>query len=70
MTSRTLPRFVTLGFPMLNGLPLRRWLSISRHRAALARLDPHLLADIGITADMAHTEASRPFWDVPAHWKV
>ena len=37
---------------------------MARHhsRAALARLDAHLLADIGLTADAAATEAQRPFW--------
>ncbi|MFB2593775.1 DUF1127 domain-containing protein [Paracoccus sp. p4-l81] len=37
---------------------------MARHhsRAALARLDAHLLADIGLTADAAATEAARPFW--------
>ena len=50
-------------------LPLRLWMALSRNRAALSRLDGHLLADIGITPDMARTESERPFWDVPAHWR-
>ncbi|MDJ1008742.1 MAG: DUF1127 domain-containing protein [Paracoccaceae bacterium] len=36
----------------------RRW----RSRAALARLEPDLLADIGISRAEARVEARRPFW--------
>ena len=50
-------------------LPLRLWMAISRNRAALSKLDGHLLADIGITPEMARTECARSFWDVPAHWR-
>ncbi len=39
-----------------------------RQRAQLARLDANLLADIGVTAHQAATEASRPAWDVPSTW--
>ena len=35
-----------------------------RQRRALARLDAAALADIGITAAQAMTEARRPVWDV------
>lgn len=53
-------------------LPLLRLLDrilILRHeRRALARLDDHLLADIGLTPDAARIESERPLWDVPAHW--
>ncbi len=45
--------------------PLRMILDlVARHhsRAALARLDAHLLADIGLTAEAAAEEAARPFW--------
>jgi uncharacterized protein YjiS (DUF1127 family) len=42
---------------------------IRQHRQSLGRLDPHLLRDIGITAEQAETEARRPIWDVPAHWQ-
>ena len=38
-------------------------------RAALARLDDAQLADIGLTARTAMTEANRSFWDVPASWR-
>ena len=39
----------------------------SRHR--LARLEPHLLRDIGMTADEAEALAKSLEWDAPAHWK-
>ncbi len=45
------------------------WLSVARHRAALAKLDAARLADIGLTPTVARAEAARPFWDVPAHWR-
>jgi uncharacterized protein YjiS (DUF1127 family) len=41
---------------------LRRWVRNWRTRRALARLDPALLADIGVTRTEARREASRPFW--------
>lgn len=40
------------------------WTSVARQRAALARLDDHLLADIGVSRDAAEAEAVRPFWDI------
>jgi uncharacterized protein YjiS (DUF1127 family) len=33
-----------------------------RDRSALAKLDPHLLRDIGLTPDEAQGEAVKPFW--------
>ena len=39
----------------------------ARHR--LARLEPHLLRDIGMTAEEAEALAKTPEWDAPAHWK-
>jgi uncharacterized protein YjiS (DUF1127 family) len=54
---------------------LRRLKRIRRHgpdgarqRRALARLDDHLLRDIGIEPAAAWSEALRPVWDVPRHW--
>ncbi|MGO4851245.1 DUF1127 domain-containing protein [Phaeovulum sp. W22_SRMD_FR3] len=41
---------------------------LARQRRQLAELEPHLLRDIGLTADEAQTEAARPRWDAPAHW--
>lgn len=43
--------------------------SLRRQRARLAHLDPHLLRDIGLTAEQAAAEAARPVWDVPPHWR-
>lgn len=40
-----------------------------RQRRALASLDPERLDDVGITPGAARAEASRPFWDVPNHWR-
>lgn len=39
-----------------------------RTRRALAGLDAHLLADIGLAQAEATREARRPIWDAPAHW--
>jgi len=33
-----------------------------RQRRALARLDARLLRDIGVTAEQAERESSKPFW--------
>lgn len=38
------------------------WTARQRSRAALARLDAHMLRDIGLSAEMAETEAQKPFW--------
>lgn len=38
-------------------------------RLALARLDDHLLRDIGLSAAEAQEEAERAPWDAPAHWR-
>ncbi len=43
-------------------------LSLARQRRALARLDDHMLEDIGITRDDALAEAARPVWDAPNNW--
>ncbi|WP_298907810.1 DUF1127 domain-containing protein [uncultured Aliiroseovarius sp.] len=40
-----------------------------RERVALSQLDAHRLNDLGLTADEAQREASRPIWDVPSHWQ-
>ena len=47
---------------------LDRIITLHHERRALARLDDHLLADIGLTPDAARIESERPLWDVPAHW--
>ena len=38
------------------------WLERSRQRAALARLDDRMLADIGCDRATARAEADKPFW--------
>lgn len=43
--------------------------ALSRSRRGLARLDDHLLRDIGLTRTEAMAEASRAAWDAPWHWK-
>jgi uncharacterized protein YjiS (DUF1127 family) len=42
---------------------------LARSRKSLARLDAHLLRDIGLTSAEARIEADRPVWDPPLHWK-
>jgi uncharacterized protein YjiS (DUF1127 family) len=44
-------------------------ISTARQRRHLARLDDHLLRDIGLSRAEAAAEASRPIWDAPAHWQ-
>ena len=44
------------------------WVSLARQRSQIARLDDHMLRDIGITRTQADAEADRAFWDAPAHW--
>ena len=39
-----------------------QWDMKNRTRKHLARLDDHMLRDIGIERDAAYTEARRPFW--------
>lgn len=47
---------------------LRHALSLRKQRLALAALDDHLLADIGLSREDALAEASLPLWDAPGHW--
>lgn len=47
---------------LLNALHLRQT------RQRLGALEPHLLRDIGLTADQAQREAIRPLWDAPKTW--
>lgn len=39
-----------------------KWATYRRTRAALAKLEPWQLADVGLTPDQAATEAARAFW--------
>lgn len=41
---------------------LRMWRDRARERRALATLDDHLLADIGVTRADADRECAQPFW--------
>lgn len=50
-------------------IPLTYWCAVWRSRRALARLDPHLLRDIGVSDVAAKAEARRPVWDAPAPWR-
>ncbi|MCK5812771.1 MAG: DUF1127 domain-containing protein [Cocleimonas sp.] len=38
------------------------WVQRSRQRKQLARLDKHLLEDIGLTEEMVAKEIEKPFW--------
>ncbi len=40
-----------------------------KQRNALAKLDDALLRDIGVTREQANSEALRPVWDGPNHWR-
>lgn len=42
--------------------------ALERSRRNLARLDDHLLRDIGLTRSEAMAEAARAPWDAPSHW--
>lgn len=57
--------------PLLSRLALilTRATALVRQRRSLGRLDAHELRDIGVTAAQARTEAARPVWDAPAHWR-
>ena len=43
-------------------LRIADWDSRFRGRRALARLDTHLLRDIGLDARLAEDEVAKPFW--------
>ncbi|WP_431300593.1 DUF1127 domain-containing protein [Tabrizicola sp. BL-A-41-H6] len=47
---------------------VRAALEVRGQRAHLAKLDDHLLQDVGLTRDDAEAEAGRPIWDPPSHW--
>ncbi len=56
-------------FPKRLGAHFHHLAGLRRSRIGLARLDNHLLVDIGLTRHEAETEAARPIWDAPAHWR-
>ncbi len=41
---------------------LQIWAGRSQQRKALARLDDHMLADIGVSRGQALQEMNKPFW--------
>jgi uncharacterized protein YjiS (DUF1127 family) len=41
-----------------------KWATHRRTRLALSRLEPWQLRDVGLTPEVANTEASRVFWRV------
>lgn len=44
---------------------IAKWMRVAAERRRLAALPQERLADIGLDADAAWAEASRPFWDAP-----
>jgi uncharacterized protein YjiS (DUF1127 family) len=62
-------RHLSTRFPRGLMSEMQRRAGLRRSRRALARLDDHLLADIGLTRLEAATEAARPHWDAPLHWR-
>ncbi|MCU0731645.1 MAG: DUF1127 domain-containing protein [Hyphomonas sp.] len=76
MSTRAQARFAASPLRRLVGRVVRlpaRLLMLSRLAASrrdLARLDDHLMRDIGLTRAEAASEAHRPFWDAPSHWKA
>ncbi|WP_146585505.1 DUF1127 domain-containing protein [Puniceibacterium confluentis] len=49
-------------FAVFAAVILTKWSTRHRTRRALARLEPHLLRDIGLDSLAARHEASRMFW--------
>jgi uncharacterized protein YjiS (DUF1127 family) len=45
-------------------------MALQRHRRRLHALNDDLLDDIGLTRKDAISEANRPIWDVPSHWRL
>lgn len=56
--------------PARSALSLRSLLTLWQSRQALRSLDDAALQDIGISAQEAHSESRRAFWDVPATWRA
>ncbi len=53
--------------PVARGNLIQRitlWAHLWRSRRTLARLDYDLLEDLGLTAQVADREASKPFWRI------
>ena len=60
-TTQSMP--VLALWAMTAAVYLVTWDHRRRSRAALTRLDPHLLRDIGVDFATAKQEADRPFWE-------
>lgn len=52
-----------------NTVGLLGYLALWQQRRALAKMDDRQLDDIGVSRADALAEATRPLWDVPAHWR-
>jgi len=50
------------GFPATAVDAVLTWQRRHRARATLARLDEHMLRDIGLSVSDARAEISKPFW--------
>ena len=50
-------------------IDLAAWWGLYRQRKQLGALDARMLDDIGCSSADAQTEATRPVWDVPSHWR-
>ena len=61
-TTQTLPFSAPRGFVARLTRSATDAIARRRNRRALARLDQHLLRDIGLSSDEAWTEAAKPFW--------
>jgi uncharacterized protein YjiS (DUF1127 family) len=59
--SRFVPRFTLASLPHPLAVVVT-WNARYRMRRELARLDPHLLRDIGLSDCQARHEAAKPFW--------
>lgn len=58
----TRPLFTRLATAILRAFALKS------SRSRLAELEPHMLADIGLTPEQAQHEATRAVWDAPSGW--
>ncbi|HEX9858654.1 MAG TPA: DUF1127 domain-containing protein [Paracoccaceae bacterium] len=58
--NRPLPPLSRLAFGLAHAV--LTWETRRQGRLALARLEPHLLRDVGITVQEASIEAEKPFW--------
>lgn len=68
MTSCALPRALPAHLPPLSRLlvevamTIAYWDTRRNSRTALARVDAHILRDIGLSPDAAEAECAKPFW--------